>query len=253
MARWLDGGRRQAACIFSFPARCCIPENVANVRDGCVSSLALYTPPFSSGLFAYLAGHKADCGWTSKPSRYKALSCVIWGFFHFRSSDAAIWRGCCFHDNTPLPASILHSSQEPGGGGGCFLPSQCQTPFILYILLNAPSPPPLEAPESGSPKPFGLALTRQRRIRPLPAVPSHARTGATPPPRRPLHHPRLQQGPAQQARRGEDEDEDDRLVLDAVALEAGREHVFFLGVGADRQLVRQAEGPVAGCAGQVRA
>jgi hypothetical protein len=56
----------------------------------------------------------------------------------------------------------------------------------------------------------------------------------------------LHAGPAQQADSGRDEEQDDNLVLAAVALEARGEDVLVLGVAADGQVVRQAKGLVAG-------
>jgi hypothetical protein len=108
---------------------------------------------------------------------------------------------------------------------------------------------------------LSISFSDQRRIPALPLPLASAKTTTTTaatnlvraPPPGPRHDRRLQHRPRQQACRREDEDEDDRLVLDAVALEARREDVFLLGIGADGQLVAEAEGAVAGRACEVGA
>jgi len=53
--------------------------------------------------------------------------------------------------------------------------------------------------------------------------------------------PGFYQSPAQETGCGEDEDNDDRFILERIALEASSEHVFFPGVFAYGQIVVEAE------------
>lgn len=74
------------------------------------------------------------------------------------------------------------------------------------------------------------------------------------PPRTPFSQPvdpRLDESPAQESGGEDEEDDDDGLVLDGVALEAGREDIFFTGVFADRQVIVETEGAGAVGAGEL--